>query len=68
MTAPRIPAANLTREHLGTEVVVRMGKDRIPGIVQRITHFPTSVTVQVGGEHGWHICCLDLDSPVEVAS
>ena len=63
----KLRAADLTRAHLGSEAVVRMGKDRIAGIVKQVAHFPASVTVHIGSEHGFSVCCLDVDSPVEVA-
>lgn len=63
----KIHAAQLTREHMGSEVVVRMGKDRIAGIVKQVAHFPASVTVHIGSEHGFSVCCLDADHAVEVA-
>lgn len=60
-------AGALTRDHLGGEVVIRMGRDRIAGIVKQVAHFPASVTVHIDSEHGFSVCCLDVDSPVEVA-
>ena len=63
----KLHAAQLTREHMGSEVIVRMGKDRVAGVLQQVGHFPDSVTVRIGSEHGHSTCCLDLDSTVEVA-
>lgn len=59
-------ASELTREHFGREVVVRMGKDRSSGILTAVAHWPDSVTVHISGESGRHICCVDTGSEVEV--
>ena len=56
----------LAREHLGSEVVVRMGRDRISGILQSVAHHPDSITVRVGGQGGHSVCCLDVGSEVTV--
>lgn len=59
-------AGALTRDHLGGEVVIRMGKDRIAGIVNTLVHRGESVEVVVGMERGWQACVIDPTDVVEV--
>jgi len=59
-------AADLTRAHLNREVVIRMGRDRVAGIVLAIMHRREHTEVTVLKECGFDSCCLSGDDEVEI--